>query len=235
QKSITKYQKGVATVIEAEIDEWTKEVIKTTKDPASAFSADDDNESQNPSLIESDLIEFEKITDKSCLKPLEILSTENLKTHAILSLHPRHFGKTLFLSTLSSYYNIKNRDRFEQLFGDLYIGKNPTLLASSFLVFELNFSGLRTNTTYNIFDEDLYQSLNIFILEFMYQYQQELEQHFQIYDENTNALANFSNLLKAVWLNEYKLYVFIDEYDASINETFKNETIFQDLTNHKKE
>ncbi|CAI2186639.1 18008_t:CDS:2, partial [Funneliformis geosporum] len=235
QKSITKYQKGVATVIEAEIDEWTKEVIKTTKDPASAFSADDDNESQNPSLIESDLIEFEKITDKSCLKPLEILSTENLKTHAILSLHPRHFGKTLFLSTLSSYYNIKNRDRFEQLFGDLYIGKNPTLLASSFLVFELNFSGLRTNTTYNIFDEDLYQSLNIFILEFMYQYQQELEQHFQIYDENTNALANFSNLLKAVRLNEYKLYVFIDEYDASINETFKNETIFQDLTNHKKE
>ncbi|CAG8482792.1 12580_t:CDS:2 [Funneliformis mosseae] len=275
QMSTTKYQKGVATVVEAEIDEWTKEAvnkrprenkkevaskkIKTTKDPfASAFSADDDNESQDPSLIESDLIEFEKMTDKSCSKPLEILSTgsfvdlrqggcyyldkthfihkiEDLKTHAILSLRPRRFGKTLFLSTLSSYYDIKNRDRFEQLFGDLYIGKNPTPLASSFLVLELNFSGLRTSTTYYIFDEDFHRSLNIFMSEFMYRYQQELGQHFQIYDENTNALANFSNLLKAVRLSEHKLYVFIDEYDASMNETLKNKPIFQDLTNHKKE
>ncbi|CAG8679842.1 15840_t:CDS:2, partial [Funneliformis caledonium] len=250
QMSTTKYQKGVATVVEAEIDEWTKEAVN--KRPH------DDNESQDPSLIESDLIEFEKMTDKSCSKPLEILSTgsfvdlrqggcyyldkthfihkiEDLKTHAILSLRPRRFGKTLFLSTLSSYYDIKNRDRFEQLFGDLYIGKNPTPLASSFLVLELNFSGLRTSTTYNIFDEDFHRSLNIFMSEFMYRYQQELGQHFQIYDENTNALANFSNLLKAVRLSEHKLYVFIDEYDASMNETLKNKPIFQDLTNHKKE
>jgi len=38
-----------------------------------------------------------------------------------------------------------------------------------------------------------------------------------------------------VRLSEHKLYIFIDEYDASMNETLKNKPIFQDLTNHKKE
>src|SRR5688572_8355968 len=51
---------------------------------------------------------------------------------AVLSVRPSRFGKTLFLSTLSSYYDIKNKKRFGQLFQDLYIGKNPTPLASKF-------------------------------------------------------------------------------------------------------
>src|SRR5690242_7830246 len=68
---------------------------------------------------------------------------EALGARAILSLRPRRFGKTLFLSTLSSYYDIKNREQFEQLFQDLYIGKNPTPLVSEFLILKFNFAGLR--------------------------------------------------------------------------------------------
>ncbi|CAG8468687.1 2169_t:CDS:2 [Funneliformis mosseae] len=63
---------------------------------------------------------------------------EALRAPATLSLGPRRFGKTLFLSTLSSYYDVKNRERFKQLFQGLYIGKNPTPLTSEFLVLELN-------------------------------------------------------------------------------------------------
>jgi excinuclease UvrABC helicase subunit UvrB len=63
---------------------------------------------------------------------------EALESSAILSLRPRRFGKILFLSTLSSYYDVKNRERFKQLFQDLYVGENPTPLASKFFILELN-------------------------------------------------------------------------------------------------
>ncbi|CAG8668706.1 3613_t:CDS:1, partial [Paraglomus occultum] len=86
-----------------------------------------------------------------------ISKIEDLNARAIPSLRPRRFGKTLFLSTLFSYYDIKNREQFEQLFGDLYIGKNPTPLASSFLILKRNFAGLRTNETYDVFNADFHE------------------------------------------------------------------------------
>ncbi|CAB4438676.1 unnamed protein product [Rhizophagus irregularis] len=153
---------------------------------------------------------------------------------AILSLRPRRFGKTLFLSTLSSYYDVKNRDRFEQLFQDLYIGRNPTPLASKFLVLNLNFSGLLTSQTYEIFTADFHEKLNSRISKFMYKYKQELGEYFRDIDEKRSALANFAKLLDMVDLSNNKLYVCIDEYDASMNQALRNDGLFQALTNHHK-
>ncbi|CAG8639597.1 1133_t:CDS:2 [Acaulospora colombiana] len=162
-------------------------------------------------------------------------STKDLNVCAILSLRPRHFGKTLFLSTLSSYYDIKNKEQFKQIFGDLYIGKKPTPLATSFLILELNFSKLRTNETYDIFNANFHTNLNMHMSLFMNRYQQELGRYSQVIDVNADALANFLRLTKAVQSSGHKLYVFIDEYDASMIEALRNETIFQDLTNNHKE
>ncbi|UZO09305.1 uncharacterized protein OCT59_029538 [Rhizophagus irregularis] len=93
---------------------------------------------------------------------------EALCACAILSLHPRHFGKTLFLTTLSSYYDIKNSDRFEKLFQDLFIRKNPIPLASKFLILKLNFSGLYTDKTYKAFEMNFYRILNSNMNYFMF-------------------------------------------------------------------
>ena len=41
----------------------------------------------------------------------------------LLLLRPRRFGKSLFLSTLSNYYDLAKADRFETLFGHLYNGR----------------------------------------------------------------------------------------------------------------
>ena len=43
-------------------------------------------------------------------------------------LRPRRFGKSLWLSTLASYYDRAQAEAFERLFGDLDIGRNPTPL-----------------------------------------------------------------------------------------------------------
>ncbi|AJD29779.1 AAA-ATPase [Clostridium sporogenes] len=47
-------------------------------------------------------------------------------------IRPRRFGKSLFISMLENYYDINKKDKFEELFGDLYIGKNPTEEKNSF-------------------------------------------------------------------------------------------------------
>ena len=41
-------------------------------------------------------------------------------------IRPRRFGKTLTLSMLENYYDINKKDKFEEIFGKLYIGQNPT-------------------------------------------------------------------------------------------------------------
>ena len=55
---------------------------------------------------------------------------------------PRRFGKSLTLNLLRQYYDVRTRDKFEALFGDLYIGQHPTPSRNSYLVLHLNFSGI---------------------------------------------------------------------------------------------
>lgn len=57
-------------------------------------------------------------------------------------IRPRRFGKSLTINMLLHYYDIRTKDRFEELFGDLYIGKHPTQNRNSYLVIYLNFSGI---------------------------------------------------------------------------------------------
>ena len=55
---------------------------------------------------------------------------------------PRRFGKSLTLNLLQHYYDVRTRDKFDALFGDLYIGQHPTPDRNSYLVLYLNFSGI---------------------------------------------------------------------------------------------
>ena len=55
-------------------------------------------------------------------------------------IRPRRFGKSLTMSMLQHYYDVNQADKFEHLYGDLYIGKHPTPLRNKFLVIHLNFA-----------------------------------------------------------------------------------------------
>ena len=55
-------------------------------------------------------------------------------------IRPRRFGKSLTLNMLQHYYDVNAKDKFDALFGDLYIGKHPTKDRNSYLVLKLNFS-----------------------------------------------------------------------------------------------
>ena len=57
-------------------------------------------------------------------------------------IRPRRFGKSLTLNLLQHYYDVRAKDKFDTLFGDLYIGQHPTHDRNSYLVLKLNFSGI---------------------------------------------------------------------------------------------
>ena len=55
-------------------------------------------------------------------------------------IRPRRFGKTLTLSMLENYYDINKKDKFDEIFGKLYIGQNPTPKHNTYLIIHLNFA-----------------------------------------------------------------------------------------------
>jgi len=58
----------------------------------------------------------------------------------LFCLRPRRYGKSLWLSVLQHYYDINMADQFDFLFGDTYIGQNPTPERNSYLVMMINCS-----------------------------------------------------------------------------------------------
>ena len=62
------------------------------------------------------------------------------KTSYALFLRPRRFGKSLLCSILQCYYDVDYADRFDELFGGLDIGRDPTDERGKYLVLDFNFS-----------------------------------------------------------------------------------------------
>ena len=60
-------------------------------------------------------------------------------------IRPRRFGKSLTLSMLAHYYDINMEDRFDELFGDLYIGSHPTPERNQYLILNLNFAAIHAD------------------------------------------------------------------------------------------
>ena len=55
-------------------------------------------------------------------------------------IRPRRFGKSVFLGMLHAYYDCHTKDKFQEWFGDLWIGKRPTALQGKYQILHLDFS-----------------------------------------------------------------------------------------------
>ena len=55
-------------------------------------------------------------------------------------VRPRRFGKSLFLNMLEAYYDINEKDNFQELFKGLYVADHPTENRNRFQVLHLDFS-----------------------------------------------------------------------------------------------
>ena len=131
-------------------------------------------------------------------------------------IRPRRFGKSLTVNMLQHYYDILAKDKFDALFGDLYIGKHPTRDRNSYLVLYLNFSG---------------------IVGELHNYRKGLDAHCQtmfdyfcdIYadylpkgikeelNKKEGAVEQFEYLFTECNKTNQRIYLFIDEYDHFTN------------------
>jgi hypothetical protein len=136
--------------------------------------------------------------------------------HQLLFLRPRRFGKSLLLSMLENYYDVAKADEFEKLFGDLAIGKNPTLLHNQYLVMKWDFSRIEPQDDVKGMRKSLHDNLNNSCRRFAEYYQDYFSYTIKIDEEN--AISSFESVLIAVQSTQYKLYLLIDEYDNFANE-----------------
>jgi hypothetical protein len=79
---------------------------------------------QNPKQLLYGNADFRKIRTNNFVyidKTRFIETIERKSNSSQIFIRPCRFGKSLFISTLTYYYDINYADEFERLFGDLYI------------------------------------------------------------------------------------------------------------------
>ncbi len=170
---------------------------------------------------------YESIVEDGYLyvdKTRYIEKLEELSDKSIMYLRPRKFGKTLFTSVIEHYYDIKEKEKFNKLFGNTYIGKNPTKLKNSYYILRFNFSGIDTENVESTI-RGFRNKTATAMQSFANKYNLEIN-----IDDEKDAEINLDKVLKKVNEIGEKVYVIIDEYDHFANELLGFDTSsFKDL------
>ncbi len=147
-------------------------------------------------------------------------------------LRPRRFGKSFLCSMLSTYYDINMRDRFDEFFGDTYVGANPTAQRNSCLTLHFDFSVMRSTGTAEEVARGFSRICNIEMNAFL----GENRAYFpdlQNLDLDIDASENLSLILSFIKRDKLPpLFVTIDEYDNFANQMIvaQNNTLYSALT-----
>ena len=149
--------------------------------------------------------------DKTMYLPL----LENQPSN-IFFIRPRRFGKSIFLSMLHAYYDCSKKEKFQTLFGDLWVGKHPTPLQGKFQILHLDFSYVGGGI--EKLEENFNMYLRVKLDGFMRVYQEfylaDFKERFFKSDSGTEKLALLQDETAAKGI---PLYLIIDEYDNFTN------------------
>ena len=147
-------------------------------------------------------------------------------------LRPRRFGKSLWCRILECYYSIHLKDRFEELFGNTWIGNNPTPLKNAFIVLHLDFSTIELGKDVDTIRTHFNLICNGKMDGVTRCYASWFNEQFRI-DFEKSANSNLEALLRQVNQNHLPpLYVIIDEYDNFANQliTGRRDDVYKRLT-----
>jgi hypothetical protein len=147
-------------------------------------------------------------------------------------LRPRRFGKSLWCRILECYYSIHQKDRFEELFGNTWIGSNPTPLKNAFIVLHLDFSTVDYTGSLADIEDSFNFTCNFKMKTLIGLYRDWFQDRVEI-DVKVRGNDNLKNILSHVSLNDMPpLYVIIDEYDNFANQliTGRRDDVYKQLT-----
>jgi len=131
-------------------------------------------------------------------------------------IRPRRFGKSLTISMLQHYYDVRMKDQFDKLYGDLYIGKHPTPERNSYLIINLNFALLYAEL--GNYRKSLDDHCRIAFNQFCRQYEDRLPQGIrEEMNKEEGAVKQLEYLCRRAADCGQQIYLFIDEYDHFTN------------------
>ena len=138
------------------------------------------------------------------------------RTRYALFLRPRRFGKSLLCSILQCYYDVDYKDRFDELFGGLDIGRDPTDERGKYLVLDFNFSGVekQADRVQASFDFYCSERLDVFAEHYAARLPPGAPEAILAARTCHEKLGALATRLKGSGL---RLYVIIDEYDNFTN------------------
>ena len=134
----------------------------------------------------------------------------------LFCIRPRRFGKSVLLSMLHAYYDCRTKDKFQEWFGDLWIGKNPTPLQGRYQILHLDFSQVG-GTIENLeekFNFYLGVQLNGFVRDYLEFYSEKVQRQVE---ETKDAGGKLAIIQSEARSKNYPLYLIIDEYDNFTN------------------
>lgn len=131
-------------------------------------------------------------------------------------IRPRRFGKSLTLSMLENYYDINKKDKFEEIFGKLYIGQNPTPEHNTYLIIHLNFAEVAAGL--DDYKDGLDNHCSLVFNFFCDIYAHILPANTKEgLEKLTDAVSQLRFLCQKCQEVGKKIYLFIDEYDNFTN------------------
>lgn len=163
-------------------------------------------------------------------KTMYINKVENDSSY-MLVVRPRRFGKSLFLSMLEHYYDIKQKDNFDALFGGLYVHEHPTQWRNYYQVLTLDFSQVLNE--YDKLKDSFYVYCNNRLDMFAMKYEDMYYPGFAAEIKNEKLTSEKINMI-AERAKAYgnHLYLILDEYDNFTNTVWslKGENVYKSIT-----
>ena len=151
--------------------------------------------------------------------------------HFLFLIRPRRVGKSIFLSVLRAYYDIKERDNFQSLFEGLWIADHPTENRGRFQVMYFDFSRIGGTTDVLKFNFEAYccKVVNDFAKRYKDYYENDFIQDLV---SQTDFRSKFNMIDLESRRLGYPLYLIIDEYDNFTNTVLnaEGEAIYHALT-----
>jgi len=138
------------------------------------------------------------------------------KTDFVFLIRPRRFGKSLFLSTLHSYYDINRKENFADFYRNTWILKNPTEERGQYMVMTFNFSLITKDK--NLVQKDFNNYCIDVIDKFLRKYKKYIPPELiKMVSSKKTAHEKLQKLCIELEQNPTKLYIMIDEYDNFTN------------------
>lgn len=136
---------------------------------------------------------------------------------ALFFIRPRRFGKSLLISMMRAYYDISMTERFQELFGNLWIGSHPTPQQGKYQVLYLDFSkiGGGIKLLEDRFNDYCGQCVDFFA-DTLYKDYYTPEAIAKIKGINY-ASGKLNALAMEAQKNGYQLFLIVDEYDNFTN------------------